>query len=837
MKPVSILSILLLITICFTSINLYAHISYANVKIDEISNVPIRQLIKSTNSKSVSYNDPKLEQVLSVQGIKFEKSGKLKLRIDTVRKPRINPDRIESDRLYNYDDTINNRQLNQNTGVQTVQRDAFGSIIPKIFGEDLFRNNKISFEPNLRLATPKGYVIGPDDELLIDVTGDNEASYNLKVNPEGTIRLQYVGIIAVAGLTIEQATSKIRTSMVKTYPGLTSGRTNLAINLGNIRSIRVTIVGEAVKPGTYTLSSLSSVFNALYASGGPNNNGSFRKIQLIRNNKVVSTIDIYDFLLKGIQNNVHLQDQDVINIPVYKTRVGVTGEVKRPALFEVLDTESLQQVLNFAGGFTSQAYSANIKVLQNTSRERKIIDVKAADFATYKPVNGDTYTVETILNRFENQIEIQGAVFRPGKFELEKGLTVKALISEAEGLREDAFLNRGYVSRLNPDNTQALLYFDVSKLLKGTEQDILLQREDKVTISSIFDLRDEYRVEVQGEVRYPGIFNFADNMNIEAAIQLAGGFKEGATPNRIEISRRTRNSDPTSSNAVTAQIFTVNVDAKLKITGQPFILQPYDIVTIRGSEGYEVQKLAKIEGEVLFPGLYTIQRKDEKISDLIKRAGGLTAMAFPEGASLKRPGPRTASPDITGQATARDKNRISKADEDRERLISLKRLQQQQSGIIDTSSLRQDPSILRSELVGINLTQILAKPASRYDLLLEDGDVVRVPKQLQTIRVSGEVLKPTNIVYKPGKSVLQYISESGGFTYNAKRHDIYVEYANGSIKSTKKVLFFRFRPSLKPGAEIFVPKRALKERIGLQGIIGIASAITSLAVIIIALLK
>lgn len=836
MKFKSLLRIFLLLIFWITNGNLYAQINYANVKVNEI-NAQIRQLVQSPDSENVHYNDPKWQQIFSSLGTKSEENGKLQLRTDTVIRPGNHADRIENTRLYNYDDTTKNRQLNLNTGGQPVQRDAFGNIIPKIFGEDLFRNSKISFEPNLRLATPKSYVIGPDDELLIDVTGDNEASYNLKVNPEGTIKLQYVGIIAVAGLTIEQATSKIRASMVKTYPGLASGRTSLAINLGNIRSIRVTIVGEAVRPGTYTLSSLSPVFNALYASGGPNTNGSFRKIQLIRNNKIVSTVDMYNFLLKGMQNNVRLQDQDVINIPVYKTRVAVTGEVKRSALFEVLDTESLQDVLTFAGGFSSQAYSATIKVLQNTNRERKIIDVNAADFATYKPVNGDTYNVETILNRFENLIEIQGAVFRPGKFELEKGLTVKALINKADGLREDAFLNRGYVSRLNSDNTQALLYFDVSKLLKGTEQDIPLQREDKVTISSIFDLRDEYRVEVQGEVRFPGTFYFADNMNIEAAVQLAGGFKEGATPKRIEISRRTRNSDPTSANAVTAQIFTVNIDEKLKIIGQPFILQPYDIVTVRSSEGYQVQKIAKIEGEVLFPGLYTIQRKDEKISDLIKRAGGLTAMAFPEGASLKRPGPKAPSRDTIRQATGRDKNRINKADEDRERLISLKRLQQQQSGTVDTAALNQDPSILRSELVGINLTQILANPNSRYDLLLEDGDVVRVPKQLQTIRVSGEVLKPTNIVYKPGKSLLKYISESGGFTYNAKRHNVYVEYANGSIKSTKRVLFLRFRPNLKPGAEIFVPKRALKERIGLQGIIGIASAITSLAVILVALLR
>ncbi|MDB5110379.1 MAG: capsule biosynthesis protein [Mucilaginibacter sp.] len=836
MRYKKVINIFLLLFICMIAQKVLGQTNYSDVNVDQWTDAQIRQLMQK--GASIGYNDAQVEQMAAAQGMSTGEVEKLKLRIEKIRKQDSNYRKLPGNNNRSYADSTDSSRTSRNFNNRDAElRDAFGNLIPKIFGEELFRNSKISFEPNLRMVTPKSYVIGPDDELLIDITGDNEANYNLKVSPEGAIRLQYVGVIGVGGLTIEQAISKLRKSMSKTYPGLLTGRTSIAITLGNIRSIKVTIIGEAVKPGSYTLPSLASVFNALYASGGPNKNGSFRKIQVIRDNRVVSTIDVYNFLLKGIQNNIRLQDQDIINIPVYQTRVEMSGEVKRPALYEVLNKETLQDVINFAGGFSSQAYSANIKVLQNTSKERRIIDVNADNFATYKPLNGDRYVVEPILNRFANRVEINGAVFRPGKFELDKGLTLRGLITKADGLREDAFLNSGYILRLNSDNSLSMLPFNVGNVVNGSESDIPLQREDKVTISSIFDLRNEYRVEIQGEVRNPGIFNYATNMNLESAIQMAGGFKEGATPNRIEISRRVKNSDAKSVTAITAQIFTVDVDQNLRLMGKPFILQPYDIISVRSSEGYEIQKQVKVEGEVLYPGTYTIERKDEKISDLIKRAGGLTAMAFSAGASLERPGPKAITIDTADSVAVRDKNAINKTGEERERLTNLQRIEQQHAGAIDTASLKHDPSIVRSSLVGIDLGKILQMPSSRYDLLLEDGDIIKVPKLLQTVRVSGEVLKPTNIVYQPGKKILEYINESGGFTYNAKKRAVYIEYANGSIRSTKRFLFFHHYPKVKPGAEIFVPKHPPKESLGIQAIIGISSALASLAVVVVALLK
>ncbi|WP_449437234.1 SLBB domain-containing protein [Pedobacter steynii] len=806
------------------SVSAYAQqIDYASIKVDDLTDAQIKELMK--RAESIGYDDAQLEQLAAAQGMKDEEIKKLKIRVENIRNQGASGQEATSTSADPSTKRIYIPADSTETEKPDSQKSINNGIKPEIFGSKLFSNSSLKFEPNLRMATPKNYVIGPDDELLVDITGDNEASYKLKVSPDGNIKMQYVGLIAVGGLSIEQATSKVRATLSKTYPALKSGRTNVSVNLGNIKSIRVSVLGEVVKPGTYTLSSLSSVFNLLYASGGPNEKGSFRKIQVIRNNKVISTIDIYSFLLKGIQTgNIRLQDQDVINVPVYQSRVEIAGEVKRPALFEVLNTESLQEVINFAGGFSDQAYSAKIKVFQNTNKERKIVDVKADDFSTYYPLNGDRFVVERILDRFENRVEIKGAVFRPGIYELNKGLTLSGLITKADGIKEDAFLNRGYISRLNADNTYALLSFDVAKILNGTQPDIPLLREDKVTISSIFDLREEYKVTIQGEVRQPGVFDYADNMSLEALIQMAGGFKEGATPGRVEISRRIKNSDATSVSAQTAEVFTVNVDGNLKIQDTGFVLKPFDIVSIRSSEGYQVQKQVRIEGEVLYPATYTITKKDERISDLIKRAGGLSPLAYVEGASLKRTGGNYPSG-----------NKADLQEEERIKLLNLQRLKQ--DGAKDTGSIDNELKILRSDLVGINLERILKKPQSRHDLILEDGDVIRVPKQLQTVRVTGEVLKPNSIIYIPGRSFRSYIDGSGGFSYSAYKKGAYVVYSNGSVAAAKKFLFFNNYPVIKPGAEIFVPKRAEREKMNLQTIVGLTTGLASLAAIVISLIK
>lgn len=805
----------------------FSQTNYANTNVDNLTDAQVRQMMQ--RAESVGYSDAQLEQMAAAQGMKSEEILKLRARVEKLRK--ISGDVVPTGTDLSTErqaDTTTNK-ITKNTKTPTSEKtDIFADFRPKIFGAELFANSNISFEPNLRMATPKNYVIGPDDELLIDLSGDNEANYRLRVNPEGIILMQYVGPVSVGGLSIEQAMSKIKTKMAGTYPALKSGRTSLALNLGNIRSIKITLLGEVVKPGSYTLSSLSTVFNALNASGGPNHNGSFRKIEVIRGNKVISTIDVYDFLLNGIQkNNIRLQDQDVINIPVYQSRVEMSGQVKRPALFEVLSNESLTDVIRFAGGFSDKAYTAQIKVLQNTNRERKIADIAAEQFESYGPLNGDKYIVESILDRFENRVEIVGAVFRPGEFELDKGLTLNGLIAKADGVREDAFLNRGYISRLNPDNSLSLISFDLNKVLKGTEPDLPLFREDKVTISSIFDLRDEFKVSIRGEVRAPGVFDFADNMRLGDVIQMAGGFKEGASPNRIEISRRIKNSDAMSASALTAEVFNVSVDPNLKVMDADFLLKPFDVISIRSAEGYQIQKQVKLEGEVLYPGTYTIMQKNERISDLVKRAGGLTQTAYPDGASLKRPGAEKVNPN--------DKNAINNREEDDKKFLNLKRAQE--TGAEETVKADIEQKLIQSDLVGIDLVQILKKPQSRYDLIVEDGDVIRVPRQLQIVKVTGEVLNPNGIVYSPSKNFQQYINGAGGYTANALKRGAYIKYANGSVESARKFLFFNNFPKVKPGAEILVPKKADKEKMSAQSWIGLGTAIASMGAIIVSLLR
>lgn len=796
----------------------------SNIKVDELSDAQILQLIRQAEAMGYT-TEEQLVSVAMARGVKQQEIIKFKARVEKLKKQGATIQALDKPSVGT------GREYSETTGGGSITNDKKEDdveIQSKIFGSDLFRNDNLTFEPDLRIATPKNYIVGPDDKLIIDLTGDNERSYNLAINPEGYISLEYVGRIAVGGLTIEQVSAKIKSSMSKTYPGLKTGRTSVVVSLGNIRSIQVTVTGQVVNAGTYTLPSLANVYRALYVSGGPSHNGTFRNIQVIRNNKVIATIDVYDFLLRGMQQgNIRLQDQDVINIPAYDKRVEITGEVKEAAIFEVKKNETLQDVINFAKGFTAEAYTAKIKTFQNTDRERKIVDISSVSYSTYHPINGDKFVVEAILERFENRVEIIGAVFRPGVYALDRGLTLADLIKKAEGITEDAFLNRGYINRLNPDKTQYFISFDVAKILSGEEKDIPLTREDKVTISSIFDLREEYTVTIQGEVRAPGTFQYADNLSIEDVIQMAGGLREGATPNRIEVSRRVKNTDPNSISSKAADLFVVNVDENLRIVGDKFSIKPFDIISIRNSEGYSIQKQVKVEGEVLYPGMYTIVSKDYRISDLIKRAGGLTPFAYAEGASLKRPGAEKVNPE--------DKNAIDNTEEEEKKYLNLERIQETTSQTTDSNTVTD--KLIQSDLIGINLEKILKKPLSRYDLMLEEGDVIRVPKQLQTVKITGEILNPNSIVYVPGKSFKQYINGAGGFTNSALKSRAYIKYANGSAEAAKKFLFFNNYPKVKPGAEILVPQRAERERMNAQSWIGLGTGVASLAAIIVSLLR
>ena len=788
----------------------------SSVSVNDLSDGQLRQIMQQAQATGMS--DAQLLQTLQARGFSAEQSQILQNRVTALRKTTVPVSDEQSDLTVS-------RDLNYkaDTAVNHGQANLTGMFLPKIFGADIFRNSNITFEPNLKLATPVNYILGPDDQLNINVYGASLVNWKLNVSPEGNINIPGIGVLNVTGKTIEQATASIKSKLAANNYAIDRG-TTVQVTLGNIRSIKVILIGEVVKPGTYTLPSLATAFNALSSAGGPNDNGSFRQIEIIRDNRIIKRLDVYDFLTKGDQkDNIGLQDQDIIRVPTYRTRVELAGEVKIPALFEVLPGETLQDVLRFAGGFTDQAYTARVKVSQISDQQRRISDVIEADYKNYIPLRGDKFTVQRILDRYENRVTINGSVFRPGEFELQKGLTLSQLIKNAGGVKEDAFTGRGNITRLKADNTIELIAFNVNDILNKSVPDIALQREDAVSISSIFDLRDQYRVTIKGEVRKQGEFAFAENMSVEDLIVLAGGFTQAASVKRVEVARRINDSDPKSKTSSLAQVFTIDVDAQLKSGEGNFKLMPFDIVSIYSLPGYEKQSVVKIEGEVVYPGYYTIRQKNERISDLIARAGGLTASADVSGGTLKRD---------NFAILGIDKNKTDTASVERERLDRINRIKQSNR---DSTTVNENQ--LRNNFVGIDLKKILQQPGTSIDLILENSDFIRIPKQQQLVRVNGEVLYPSSVVYDSSKSFNDYISNAGGYAPTASKKGSYVVYANNSVRGTRKFLFFNIHPSVKPGSEIFVSKKPLRPGLSTTEILGFTTGLASLGAIILGIIN
>ena len=658
---------------------------------------------------------------------------------------------------------------------------------PKVFGMSMFAAGGLSFEPDLRIATPKNYQLGPDDELNIDIFGNALDNYKVKVSTEGTVRILNLSPIYVNGLSIEAASERIVGRLRQLYQGINVPGSGVSaqITLGNIRSIKVTITGEVTKPGTYTVSSLSTIFNALYAAGGPSENGSFRNIRVIRDNKVVKILDLYDFLLRADQkDNIRLQDQDVIRIAEYETRVEVSGEVKRPMIFEVEKTENLKDVLRFAGGFTDRAYTYTIGLKRNTAREQKLMNISQDEVATFTPQRGDKYTIGKILERFENRVTIKGSVFREGDFAIESGVnTVKELIKKAEGLKEDAFMNRATISRQKEDNDVTIIAFDLGKLMRGEIADIPLKREDIITIRNLKSLREKRIVMIEGEVNKAGKFDYVEGLTIADVIVLANGFTDGASNAKIELSRRVKDDTTGLDKEQNVRIDEFMIDKNLKITPEDarVTLQPFDRIYVYKSPRYENQKSVYIEGEVNYPGAYTIKDKMQKVTDLIKLAGGLKNDAFPKGATFSRD----------------------------------------------------------STKIAIDLSVILKVPEVTENILLLDGDRLFVPRELQTVKLSGELLNPISVAYRPNQSLRDYVAQAGGFTDKAAKRKVFVRYANGFSDQTKTFLFFTSYPKVEQGSEIIVPavREDLSSKLSTGEKIAILGAVSSLSLIIINILN
>jgi protein involved in polysaccharide export with SLBB domain len=715
--------------------------------------------------------------------------------------------------------TINKERTNEEI-FDKKEIDKVNVLKTKTFGYELFNNKNLTFEPNLKIATPQNYQLGPDDELIIDIYGYSEETMKLKVSPDGNIRIPLVGIVSVSGLTIEQARVRIKRSLSAVYDRINTGETKVNISLGNIRSIKVLIVGEANLPGTYTLPSLATVFNALYVSGGPNTNGSMRNIKVIRNNKVIAVLDIYDFMLNAeAKGNIMLQDQDIIKISPYENKVEIKGEVKREGYFEITKNETLKDLLHFAGGFTNDAFRERIKVIRNTDKEKSVADIEKGIFSMFAPKSGDVYTIDKLLERFENRVQIKGAVFRPGTYALEKGLTIMKLISKAEGLKEDAFLTRAIVYRLNDDNSLSMLSINLEDALSGKISDLDLKREDIIQIASKLDLKESYNVTINGQVIKPGIFPFAQNMKIEDLIIAAGGLKEDAALTRVEVARRKFDIDKTQKNAEIAIIkqFELNKDLKNN-PNLNFVLEPFDIVTVFRMPGYEPQQNVLIEGEVLFPGSYTIEKNSEKISDLFKRCGGLTATAGVNGVILLR-------------------KKIQSETENYIKINKIKALKRQSKDTSDIQEKIEEEKEEMYDIVGINIPDILKKPGSKGDLLLREGDIIKVPFERQTVLVTGEVLYPARVNYTNSGRLKGFVQNAGGFSSKALRRKAYVVYANGTVKATKNFLFVKFYPKIKSGCEIVIPKKDVKKPVSLVEITTVATSLTTLVFLIITISK
>lgn len=805
----------------------------STVNVDELSDDQIQSMVQRAQSAGMTQSQ--LEQQAAQRGMPNDQIQKLEDRINKLSSGtgNVKNKQPQQSAVTRPSRTLTGNQKNSTgraSDTDSVQKPNFNLVFDrirtKIFGEDIFNNPNLTFEPNLRLATPMNYVVGIDDELLIEIYGYSEANYKTTVDAEGNIQIPNLGPVLVNGLTIEQARSKITNSLKSLYPGMRGAHqtTFVNINLGNIRSIKVIIIGDVKLPGTFTLPSLATVFNALYSSGGPDKNGSFRNIELIRNNRIIKVIDVYTFLMNGTQDgNLVLHDQDVIKVSPYVNRVEFRGEVKRPGIFEIKEGESLSQVLRYAGGFTDRAYTHRLKIIQNDTREKTVYDVPDVQFSSFHAHRGDLYLVETIINRFSNRIQITGAVFRPGTYALDNKLTLTQLIKKADGLREDAYTARATIYRLNEQLIPQLINFDVAKILSGADADILLQREDSIVISSRSKLQEKYYVIISGEVIKPDTVSWAGGMHLQDLVIQAGGFTDAASVKRIEVTRRLKDSDPLLKNAQISKVFRIDLPEGLRSfkDSQNFLIEPFDDVVVRTLPGYSVPQFATIQGEVLYGGKYAIKTKNQRVSDLITLAEGLTPQAFPEGATLIR------------------QNANSRVERERRSRLLARLHSSPKDSVLITRDLYQQDSIMQKQAapVGINLVKILKNPGSKYDLVLNDGDTIKIPQKVETVRISGDVLYPVRVRYDRSISLKEYVNSAGGFSVNAARKRTYVVYANGSVKGTSKFLFFNAYPVVLPGAQIFVPDKGVVRKTTLAEIIGLSSAITTIAVLLITVLK
>ncbi|MBR4389256.1 MAG: SLBB domain-containing protein [Prevotella sp.] len=694
----------------------------------------------------------------------------------------------------------------------------------KVFGRDIFNKRNLSFEPSMSIATPANYRLGPGDAVFIDIYGASQKTIEGTVSPDGTVTIEGFGPVHVSGLTVEQANAQLRSQLGKRYQS-----SQIRLTVGQTRTIMVNVFGEVKAPGTYTLSAFASVFHALYMAGGPSELGTLRNIKVYRNNQLVTTVDVYDYILNGqLTGNVRLADNDVIMVGTYDCLVNISGKVKRPMFYEMRKNESLSTLLRYAGGFTGDAYKSSVRVVRKTGRQFSVYNVGEFDMSTFTMNDEDSVSVDSIIQRFENMVEIKGAVFRPGMYQVGGDITsVLSLIQNSEGLTEDAFTDHAVLHRMRPDRTLEVVQVDVQGILDGRVADMPLKPNDVLFIPTKQDLQEEQTLTIHGEVHYPGIYKFAYNETIEDFILQAGGLKDGASTAKIDVSRRILNPGATANDSIVAQTYSFALKDGFIIDGEVgFTLQPFDEVYVRKSPGSHTQQNITIDGEVLFAGTYTIDKKTMRLSDAIKAAGGVNDLAYVRGARLER---RTNETERLRMEAIQKKEREQFETNMMESMMksgnaaAIQQMQDQQTGA-KTQQMRKY-EVPATYPVGIELDKALANPGGREDVVLREGDRIIVPRYDATVKINGEVMYPNTVAYRKGKSASWYIDQAGGFTSKGKKSQTYIIYMNGTVAKAGH----NAKPE--PGCEIVVPAKPLNKTT-LTETLSIATGIGSLAAII-----
>ncbi|WP_026714536.1 SLBB domain-containing protein [Flavobacterium daejeonense] len=688
------------------------------------------------------------------------------------------------------------------------------SVNAMIFGSELFDNPTLNFEPDSNLATPVNYILGPGDELQVSVYGVQEYNASIPVSAEGKISIQYVGEIAVSGMTIEAATQKIKAAIARVYSTVASGQSQVSVSLSRIRTISITIVGGK-QPGNYAISSLATVYNALHLAGGPGKNGSYRNIELIRNNKVYKYVDIYRFLVKGDQSdNVTLKENDVIRIPVYTQRVTVTGEVKRPGIFEMKKGETFSDLLRFASGFNEFAYTASVNVTQKTGKEFKVKDISEKEFSSYQPQAGDVFRITKILNRFENRIKIAGAVFRPDYYSYSEGMRVSDLIQRAEGLKEDAYTKRARIIRLKSDLTTEIVNVDLAAALSGdANADIALKREDEVTIYSVLDFREEYKVTIDGEVKNPGEYEYVDNLSLNDLIVQVGGLT-GSASKRVEIARMIKSDERNDNDPKRVELLALEITADNNEQVKNFVLKPFDVINVRRMAVYEKPQMIKVSGAVVYPGKYVLANKKESVYNVVMRAGGLTAVANIEGMKILRPIKQEQIDDI---------ERID---------LNLSQNDSLKEGM--TKKLKEE---VKFSVIPLDWEKIEKDKAHYSNVTLFPEDEIVVSTFNEGVKVTGNVLLNSEIPYRKSKGLNYYLNAVGGVNSKGWKKRAYVIYPNGKADVTSSFLFFKSYPKVTPDSQIVVPEKPERKRMSTGEWVSIGSVFSSLALLIITAFK